>query len=298
VPGARSKRPVAQQAATTLDVWRRQGATDAHISAVLEATGCIEAPATRGPTSRRAVPEDVLEVLKSCTVTSNVVRIQGQLDRPIYEAVNRILEGIGGKWNRKAKGHTFELGDAEDLLDGVIRTGDVRDIRKELQFFPTPVDVADRMVRWASICASHSVLEPSAGRGDLAKRIRQVTENVTVLELHEPFRNELRASGLFTVLDEADFLQHAASYDRIIMNPPFSKLQDQAHIRHAYNLLRSGGLVVAVSTPGWQYRQDAKSRAFKAWTEETGAEVEEMPEGSFSASGTNVRTLLLRIRKP
>jgi hypothetical protein len=248
-------------------------------------------------TSRTIIPETVLDVLKSCTVQDNVVRITAQLERPLYEATNRVLEGIGGKWNRKAKGHTFEHGDAEDLLGGVIMTGELRDIRKELQFFPTPVEVADRMCRWADIQPRHSVLEPSAGRGDLAKRIRQHTENVTVLELHPPFRAELAGHGLFTVLDESDFLQHAGSYDRIVMNPPFTRLQDQRHIRHAYHLLAPGGIVVSVATPGYQYRQDAESAAFRGWLNEVGAEVEDLPEGSFSSSGTNVNTVLIKIRK-
>jgi type I restriction-modification system DNA methylase subunit len=81
------------------------------------------------------------------------------------------------------------------------------------------------------------------------------------------------------------------------MNPPFSGLQDQAHIRHAYALLRPGGIVVSVCTPGFQYRQDARSRAFKAWLEDLDAEIQELPEGAFAPSGTNVRTLAIKIHK-
>jgi hypothetical protein len=145
----------------------------------------------RGP----GIQDEILEVLKACTVEGNVVRIAGQLDRPTYEAVNKILSGIGGKWDRKAKGHVFEHGDAEDLLAGVIMSGQLRDIRKELQFFPTPEAVADRLVAWADIEPGMVVLEPSAGRGHLARRLRNVKSPVIVLEKHDPYRESCAPAG-------------------------------------------------------------------------------------------------------
>ena len=36
-------------------------------------------------------------------------------------------------------------------------------------------------------------------------------------------------------------------YDTIVMNPPFEKFQDIDHVRHAFDLLKPGGRVVAIS---------------------------------------------------
>ncbi|MDQ6651286.1 MAG: hypothetical protein M3Y84_00920, partial [Acidobacteriota bacterium] len=38
-----------------------------------------------------------------------------------------------------------------------------------------------------------------------------------------------------------DFLEYAVQADRFLMNPPFENMADIDHVRHAYDLLRSGG---------------------------------------------------------
>jgi len=51
------------------------------------------------------IPEDVLRVLSAVDISGNEVIILGHLDRKLYLAVNKVLDRIGGKWNRKAKTH-------------------------------------------------------------------------------------------------------------------------------------------------------------------------------------------------
>jgi hypothetical protein len=43
--------------------------------------------------------------LAKCDVSRNHLTLTGQLDRPTYVAVNKILDLMGGKWNRGAKAH-------------------------------------------------------------------------------------------------------------------------------------------------------------------------------------------------
>ena len=50
-------------------------------------------------------------------------------------------------------------------------------------------------------------------------------------------------------------------------------------------------------SPSWQYRTDRKHAEFRAWLQELDHEVEDLPEGTFKSSGTNIRTLLVTIRK-
>ena len=53
--------------------------------------------------------------------------------------------------------------------------------------------------------------------------------------------------------DELTGVAHRGSwsgYDRIIMNPPFSNRQDAEHVRHAYELLRPNGRIVAIMGEG------------------------------------------------
>jgi hypothetical protein len=63
------------------------------------------------------------------------------------------------------------------------------------------------------------------------------------------------------------------------------------------DLLKPGGILVTVMSPAWQYRTDRKHAEFRAWLEELDHEVEDLPGGTFKASGTNIRTLLVTIRK-
>jgi hypothetical protein len=57
------------------------------------------------------IKEDVLHVLREPTVDedSNTLFLPpSQLERKLYSDVNKCLESIGGKWNRKAKGHVLQ----------------------------------------------------------------------------------------------------------------------------------------------------------------------------------------------
>ena len=54
------------------------------------------------------IPEQVLTVLSTVEIEGNNVLITAQLDRKLYLAVNKVLDRIGGKWNKKAKSHVFD----------------------------------------------------------------------------------------------------------------------------------------------------------------------------------------------
>lgn len=74
-----------------------------------------------------------------------------------------------------------------------------------LDFFPTPKDVADQMVDAAEITPDMSVLEPSAGMGHIADRIREAGAEPDVIELSGDRRELLQEKG-FHVMPENDFM--------------------------------------------------------------------------------------------
>ncbi|MCH8807033.1 MAG: methyltransferase, partial [Planctomycetes bacterium] len=93
-------------------------------------------------------------------------------------------------------------------------------------FFQTPEPVARRMVEMADIQPGMEVLEPSAGAGAIASKIKEAAPeaNLTVVEAAPQLSEILREQG-FDVRQE-NFLERGGAYDRIVMNPPFSKGQD------------------------------------------------------------------------
>lgn len=169
-------------------------------------------------------------------------------------------------------------------------------------FFPTPPPVIDRMVAAAELKPGQRVLEPSAGKGDIADAIREA-EPEARLEVVEPaysLRQILELKGFSLVGD--DFMMLAGEwYDRILMNPPFENGADIDHVRHAFDLLAPGGRLVAIMSEGPFFRSDRKAEAFRQWLESVDGHSEKLPDGSFAGKDafrqTGVATRLVTIEK-
>ncbi len=242
------------------------------------------------------IPTDVLTVLdERATTDGNALRIGGQrLDPKMYQRVNKTLEAAGGKWNRKTQAHLFD-NPAVDVLDAILTTGEVTSPR-DFGYFPTPPNVVDRLIELADLQSGMSVLEPSAGRGAIAGPIAALGCVVDTVELlpenAEYLTRELTPKGLLVV---GDFLELTPPgfYDRVVMNPPFAKQADIAHVTHAHGFLKPGGLLVAVMSNGVTFRGGRAAEGFRSLLERVGGFLEPLPEGSFQVSGTGVNTVIV-----
>jgi type I restriction-modification system DNA methylase subunit len=244
---------------------------------------------------KKVIPSEVLDVLKQSQCEGNQLHLPRQLSRDIYVQTAKIIELLGGKWNRSFGAHVFE-GDCAERVDEAVMAGEVTDFQKLYQFYETPPELARRMVALADVREGQRVLEPSAGRGGILKAIPQ-TVHRTAVELNSSMA-DLGAHA--QRVHYGDFLQcngELGAFDRIIANPPFRNGQDVDHVRHMHDLLKPGGILVTVMSPAWQYRTDRKHAEFRAWLQELDHEVEDLPGGTFKSSGTNIRTLLVTIRK-
>ncbi len=165
------------------------------------------------------------------------------------------------------------------------------------QLFPTPPDLARRMVKLANIGRDDRTLEPSFGTGALINAIRNELPgvpgegpHVVCVEINNALADRMRDKEQEVIC--GDFLQlngTIGTFDRVVMNPPFKNGADILHIRHALNKLNPGGRLVACCAAG--PRQYAALQPLAdLW--------EELPDGTFAEQGTNVRTVLLVIDKP
>jgi protein-L-isoaspartate O-methyltransferase len=160
------------------------------------------------------------------------------------------------------------------------------------QLFPTPRELAARMVELADIRAGHRVLEPSAGTGAIVDALPDQA-SITAVEINNSLCRRLNTMPKITRTVEADFLEcngDLGKFDRILMNPPFQNGADIQHITHALKFLKPDGILVAICANG--PRQNDKLRPI---VDERGGEWEELPEGTFKDQGTGVRTVLLTI---
>lgn len=244
------------------------------------------------------IKDDVLQVLRSSKVDedNNILFLPAtQLDRKLYVEVNKCLESLGGKWNKKSKGHVFDS-NPSDGLDEMINTGEWTDAKKEFQYFPTPKNIVRQMIKLAEIKPSEFLLEPSAGQGAILDDF-PIENRYVAIELMGSNVKILCDKGY--VVSETDFLQVKDSYyfDKIIMNPPFTKQQDVKHILHAWSFLNVGGRLVSIVSESPFFRENSLSMGFRNWLEENDAEVIELESGDFKESGTMVKTRIIVVDK-
>lgn len=248
------------------------------------------------------IEDAVLAVLGNAECDGVALRLTGQLDRKLYVRTNEVLEAAGGKWNKKAKAHLFD-GDAAEAVDSLVLTGQytkARDLDAEFGFFETPDELARRVVDEAEISEGHTVLEPSAGLGAIAKHI-PFEFGSTLVESDADRAKFLTGAFPAHHVICADFLNWTpgenipAKFDRIVMNPPFARRADIKHITRAASLLAPGGVLVAIASASVMFRTDALAIAFRDLVASLSGNIEALPEGSFKESGTLVNTAIVRL---
>lgn len=243
-------------------------------------------------------------------------------DRKLYEKTAKVLTALGGKWSRKHAATIFtEDEDAETAVREACESGVYVDSKQLFQFFETPESVSNLMLE--ELCfkpgIKYTVLEPSAGHGALICAVASVCVTdgpdieLTAVELDPKKEGRLKEMvgsdsqvtkrlviGDFTSMNPAG-VESLGLFDRIIMNPPFTRGQDMRHTRHAFNFLKPGGVMVAILSPAFEYRSDNDSKLFRDWLalrqSADYATWVPLPDGSFKSAGTNVRTVMLTIRK-
>jgi 16S rRNA G966 N2-methylase RsmD len=236
------------------------------------------------------IQPEILNILKNSKLENNVLTLPpGQLDKAVYAAVNKVLVNAGGKWNKTAKGHVFPS-DPSEKLGLALTTGESVSEKKTFQMFFTPSSLAAKVVELAEV-SGQSVLEPSAGNGALVKECwAQGAKDVDCVELNEENAIELRQMG--ETVWQTDFLAlPPARYDRVVMNPPFTKNQDITHVEHGLKNLVEGGILVSIMAG------NTERPRFRKLVENLNHEIIDVPDGSFKESGTNVRTVILKVRK-
>lgn len=182
------------------------------------------------------------------------------------------------------------------------RTVEALQFAKIPGYFPTPRAIVADMVEAARLPADGcSVCEPSAGSGAILDYLREAAPRgpLFIFERHVTLQKILIAKGY--VLHGSDFMEgpelNLPPVDRVLMNPPFEGGQDIEHVRRAFSMLRPGGRLVAIMSPGSFYRSDAKASAFQEWFESMGGERRDIAPGAFKESGTGVGAVLVIVDK-
>ena len=167
-------------------------------------------------------------------------------------------------------------------------------------FFPSPAPVVDAILDRAQLREGLTVADTSAGTGAILDGVKEQFGIIGAAYEKNHTLNEILALKGYNPIqgDSLDVIPDQ-QFDRILINPPFENQQDIDHIRHSFeHFLKPGGRMVAICWPGIFTNPYKKAQAFRDWFAELGGEVEDMPEGSFKASGTNINTKIIIIDKP
>ena len=241
----------------------------------------------------KQIEPEVLSILRELEIDGKLAkRCPRELDRKTYQALDKVLRAIGGKWNRKQDGHLFNGRNPQDEIAAVVAKGYYFDEKAGYQFFPTSPTLADELVDLAGIEEGMLVLEPSAGDGAIASVLKEAGAVVDCIELNPRLVALLQQQGYHEVI-EGDFLtvEREPVYDAAVMNPPFNGGQDIAHVRRAWELLLPGGTLVSIMSPSMKTCSDKKHKQFREWAEEIGACVTDNPKNSFKHAGTAINTI-------
>lgn len=241
------------------------------------------------------------EVLKSSTIEGKVLKLpEITLERKEYLDIKKTIEKLGGKWKGgKISGFVFIV-DPSTLIKETIG-GKIINRKKDFQFFETPKELTEKIVKLANIEKDNLILEPSAGQGAIIEEINKKypTSTVNYFELMPENRLVLEEKNLSVNYLGEDFMtiEDSLNFDRIIANPPFTRNQDIKHLRKMYDRLNENGILVCITSCSWVYGSTKVQNEFKNWLNTLNHKIIEVESGAFKKAKTNVETRIVKIIK-
>lgn len=159
----------------------------------------------------------------------------------------------------------------------------------DVQF--TPEAIARQVVDLACLQADSKVLEPEAGIAYLADEVAKITPHIDCAEISPTFQEILTFKGHNLIGGDFLGITPTEDYDAVIMNPPFSA--ECAHIRHAYQFLKPGGVLVSVCCTRIQTSTQKRYLEFQEWLQQNTYTFEQPADSKFEMTGTACTILVL-----
>ena len=165
------------------------------------------------------------------------------------------------------------------------------------EFYPTPQAVIERMAAGLDLLG-RTVLEPSAGSGNIAQWLKSAGANVLVCEKHTDLARIVGQKAQFLKPDFFDVTPEEVSHiDYIIMNPPFSNADK--HILHALDVAPGGAEIIAICNAETINNRFSRSRTELGKTIKKLGHWENIGDAFSTADRkTNVDIALIHIFKP
>lgn len=178
-------------------------------------------------------------------------------------------------------------------------------------FYPTPEGLIDKMLERVDFYKIQSILEPSAGKGDLVEGIQRISKkrtshrwsegripDIDCIEIQPELQMILKGKGFRVVHN--DFLSYSTfkKYDLIVSNPPFS--QGAKHLLKMLEIQENGGGVICLlNAETLKNPYTAERKALVRKLEDLQAEIEYIENAFMDAERkTPVEVALVRVFIP
>ncbi len=184
------------------------------------------------------------------------------LPKKLYtEQVYRPLLNLGGEWVKPVQAWRFPFNPTERLAE--FRAGVFTKLDSKYHYFSTPAWLSHNLFQFAQECGirpwelhdvrTAKVGDPSAGRGDLLKRLRlEGYTNLYYYELmpenRQILEREVKRLGMNATYLGDDFEKGTETgFDLLLANPPFR--HEKRHIDRMLDVLVPGGLLLCITSP-------------------------------------------------
>lgn len=272
-------------------------------------------PSTQNPTPKRnreraakMIEADTIEraakLLRKLSTLSDSARASYRsycTKKGAIEVMRTRWDTSGGYYSIRDTGKYCDDSETARILQGMVE-GKSEDEKRKLEiealerdliltripgFFQTPGYIVEKMVSFAAIREGDTVLEPSAGSGAIADRIKGFSPQC--VECNHTLAKLLELKG--HKVENGSFLDHVGEYDRILMNPPFENFQDIEHVQQAFDdHLKEGGRLVAILGNGYTFSNRKIAVEFREWLSDKLEHQEELPSGTFKGAGLVTQT--------
>ena len=228
--------------------------------------------------------------------------IELESDLKDADKIDMILKSIGGSeivYN-KIKWYGFNYNPI-NVIKKIAITGKI-DNYKSFQFYPTRKELASKAISFLDLHDDNveKILEPSAGQGGLCDVIDEKwKDKIDCVEISDINQQILTIKGYNVV--GGDFIAYSKNkgqiYDRVIMNPPFSKGRAERHVIEAFDLLKENGILVAI-IPASMKGKILTGDATHEYSDIIKGEFVSNEKGeSYDFNSTNVSVVILKMIK-
>jgi len=180
-------------------------------------------------------------------------------------------------------------------------------------FFPTPKPLIHKMLSGIDFRHVDSVLEPSAGKGDLADEIRdrmasaqrrgyrsEYMADIDTIEINPDLQHVLKGNGHRVIYNDFLNFQTYKHYSLVVMNPPF--MEGDKHLLKAIEIMERGGGAIICLLNSLTVREPRitvlREELFKK-LQQYNAEITHLPdEFRHAERQTNVGVALIKIIIP